>query len=92
MQEFEIVSYLILKYYYNEKVIFFGFDIKDLAHERLKLYKTGRTNANDGRIGFVMRPLGRFLQVTKTTDVKYFLDIDKIERFPLHLLLNQMTQ
>lgn len=81
---FEIVSYSILKYYYNEKVVFFGFDIKDLAHERLKLYKTGRTNANDGGIDFVMRPLGRFFQVTETTDVKkYFLDIDKIERFPI---------
>ena len=31
-----------------------------------------------------MRPLGRFFQVTETTDVKkYFLDIDKIERFPI---------
>lgn len=31
-----------------------------------------------------MRPLGRFFQVTETVDVgKYFLDIDKIQRFPL---------
>ena len=81
---FEIVSYSILKYYYNEKIVFFGFDIKALEKERLKLYKTGRTNANDGGIDFVMRPLGRFFQVTETTDVKkYFLDIDKIERFPI---------
>ena len=48
------------------------------------LYKTGRTNANDGGIDFVMKPLGRFFQVTETIDVnKYFLDIDKIHRFPL---------
>ena len=81
---FEIVSYSILKCYYNEKIVFFGFDIKALEKERLKLYKTGRTNANDGGIDFVMRPLGRFFQVTETTDVKkYFLDIDKIERFPI---------
>lgn len=31
-----------------------------------------------------MKPLGRFFQVTETIDVsKYFLDIDKIQRFPL---------
>ena len=31
-----------------------------------------------------MRPLGRFFQVTETVDVKkYFLDIDKIQHFPL---------
>jgi hypothetical protein len=48
------------------------------------LYKTGRTNANDGGIDFVMRPLGRFYQVTETLDLrKYFLDIDKIQRFPI---------
>jgi len=31
-----------------------------------------------------MKPIGRFFQVTETLDVKkYFLDIDKIERFPI---------
>lgn len=50
----------------------------------MKLYKTGRTNANDGGIDFVMKPLGRFFQVTETTDVKkYFLDINKLEKFPV---------
>ena len=50
----------------------------------MKLFKTGRTNANDGGIDFVMKPLGRFFQVTETLDVKkYFLDIDKSERFPI---------
>lgn len=50
----------------------------------LELFKTGRTNANDGGIDFVMRPLGRFFQVTETADVrKYFLDIDKVQRFPI---------
>ena len=56
----------------------------ELTDEPLILYKTGRTNANDGEINFVMRPLGRFFQVTEITDVrKYFLDIDKIQRFPI---------
>ena len=52
------------------------------------MYKTGRTNANDGGIDFVMRPLGRFFQVTETIDFKkYFLDIEKIERFPLSFVI-----
>lgn len=81
---FEIVSYSILKYFYHHQVVFFGFDLKKLQKENLTLFKTGRTNANDGGIDFVMRPLGRFFQVTETTDVrKYFLDIDKIQRFPI---------
>lgn len=80
----EVVSYSILKYFYHHQVVFFGFDLKKLEKENLTLYKTGRTNANDGGIDFVMRPLGRFFQVTETTDVrKYFLDIDKIQRFPI---------
>lgn len=81
---FEIVSYSILKYYYSDQNIFWGFQIDDIQEDNLKLYKTGRTNANDGGIDFVMKPLGRFFQVTETTDVsKYFLDIDKIEKFPI---------
>jgi len=55
-----------------------------VEEEALILYKTGRTNANDGGIDFVMKPLGRFFQVTETTDVrKYFLDIDKVQRYPI---------
>ena len=35
-----------------------------------------------------MRPLGRFFQVTETLDFKkYFLDIEKIERFPLSFVI-----
>ena len=64
---------------------FFGAGHLDAVKaEALTLYKTGRTQAKDGGIDFVMRPLGRFFQVTETIDVnKYFLDIDKIQRFPL---------
>ncbi|MDR1500702.1 MAG: restriction endonuclease [Tannerellaceae bacterium] len=81
---FEIVSYSILKYYYNNQTIFWGFKIDKLNEENLILYKTGRTNANDGGIDFVMKPLGRFFQVTETLDFKkYFLDIDKIQRYPI---------
>ncbi|MGA2296724.1 MAG: restriction endonuclease [FCB group bacterium] len=85
---FEIVSYAILKFYYHDQNIYWGFDIKKLNKENLKLYKTGRTNANDGGIDFVMKPLGRFFQVTETLDVKkYFLDIEKIERYPITFVI-----
>ena len=81
---FEIVSYSILKSYYGDQIIYFGYNLKNIKKYNLTLYKTGRTNANDGGIDFVMRPLGRFFQVTETTDVhKFFLDIDKVERYPV---------
>ncbi|OIP29156.1 MAG: restriction endonuclease [Deltaproteobacteria bacterium CG2_30_63_29] len=81
---FEIVSYAILKAHFGDKSIFWGWTADELKEEYLVLYKTGRTNANDGGIDFVMRPLGRFFQVTETIDAnKYFLDIDKVQRFPL---------
>lgn len=85
---FEIVSYAILKHYYREQEIIWGYSLDNLTHDYLHLYKTGRTNANDGGIDFVMRPLGRFFQVTETLDFKkYFLDIDKIERFPITFIV-----
>ncbi len=85
---FEIVSYSILKFYFHDQKIFWGFEIEKLNEENLKLYKTGRTNANDGGIDFVMKPLGRFFQVTETLDFKkYFLDIDKIEKYPITFVI-----
>ena len=85
---FEIVSYSILKFYYINQTIYFGYTLDSIESENLKLYKTGRTNANDGGIDFVMRPLGRFFQVTETLDIKkYFLDIDKIQRYPISFVI-----
>lgn len=90
---FEIVSYSVLKYYYNNITVYFGFELDDISEENLQLYKTGRTNANDGGIDFVMKPLGRFFQVTETTDFKkYFLDIDKIEKFPITFVVKTTTK
>lgn len=81
---FEIVSYAILKIKYRQNTIWIGKTREDIAEKSLILYKTGRTNANDGGIDFVMRPLGRFFQVTETVNTnKYFLDIDKIQKFPI---------
>ncbi|MDR0989006.1 MAG: restriction endonuclease [Prevotellaceae bacterium] len=88
---FEIVSYAILKYYYHDQKIYWGFKLFHLKREALELYKTGRTNANDGGIDFVMRPLGRFFQVTETLDFKkYFLDIDKIQKYPISFVVKSM--
>lgn len=81
---FEIVSYAILKEHYAGQKIYWGWSPDELSAEYLVLYKTGRTNANDGGIDFVMKPLGRFFQVTETVDAgKYFLDIDKVQRYPI---------
>ncbi len=85
---FEIVSFSILKYYYCTKHIYFGKTKQKIKKEILKLFKTGRTNANDGGIDFVMKPLGRFFQVTESLDFKkYFLDIDKIEKYPITFII-----
>lgn len=85
---FEIISFAILRSYYGELSIYWGWTEDSIQQEYLILYKTGRTNANDGGIDFVMKPLGRFFQVTETIDVnKYFLDIDKIQRFPLTFVI-----
>lgn len=81
---FEIVSYAVLKAKFGQETVWIGDTKENVAEEFLMLYKTGRTNANDGGIDFVMKPLGRFFQVTETIDVnKYFLDIDKVQRFPI---------
>ena len=85
---FEIASYAILKAHFATEIVFIGQTRDEVAEESLRLYKTGRTNANDGGIDFVMRPLGRFFQVTETLDVKkYFLDVDKVERYPISFVV-----
>ncbi len=85
---FEIVSYAILKFFYHDQTVYFGFGLDSIQEENLNLYKTGRTNANDGGIDFVMRPLGRFFQVTETLDVrKYMLDIDKLKHYPVSFII-----
>ena len=90
---FEIVSYSILKFFYHDQQIIWGYEMDKLNTENLKLYKTGRTNANDGGIDFVMKPLGRFFQVTETLDFKkYFLDIDKIQKYPVTFVIKSTDE
>lgn len=81
---FEIISYAILETHYRNQSVYLGWSLDEIKEEYLALYKTGRTNANDGGIDFVMRPLGRFFQVTEVDKYdKYFLDMDKVNHFPL---------
>jgi hypothetical protein len=71
---FEVVAYCILKFIY--------------ANKKLTLFRTGRTNANDGGIDFVLRPQGRFFQVTEVFNFdKYFLDIDKLLHYPITFVI-----
>lgn len=86
-REFEIVSHALLFMKYKDEEITYIFNGEEQT-EPLILYKTGRTNANDGGIDFVLKPLGRFFQVTETLDFKkYFLDLDKTNRFPITFVI-----
>ena len=85
---FEIISYAILKNHYRNIKVYFGFSLDEIKEEELQLFKTGRTNANDGGIDFVMRPVGRFFQVTEVNSYdKYLLDIDKVMHFPITFVI-----
>ena len=85
---FEIISYAILRNHYKHIKVYFGYSIDNIREEYLQLFKTGRTNANDGGIDFVMRPIGRFFQVTEVNNYdKYLLDIDKVMHFPITFVI-----
>ena len=84
---FEIISFGLLYLHYKQTTVIFELNGK-IVKESLTLYRTGRTNANDGGIDFVLKPLGKFFQATETLDFKkYFLDFDKINRFPLSFVI-----
>jgi len=88
---FEIISYAILKSHYKSIKVYFGYSREELQEQYLTLYKTGRTNANDGGIDFVMRPIGRFFQVTEVSSYdKYLLDIDKVMHFPITFVIKTL--
>ncbi len=85
---FEIISYAILKNHYSNIKVYFGYSAETIKEEQLQLFKTGRTNANDGGIDFVLRPVGRFFQVTEVNNYdKYLLDIDKVMHFPITFVI-----
>ncbi len=77
----------MLHLHFAKTSIRFWIDGKETL-EPLILYRTGRTNANDGGIDFVLQPLGKFFQVTETLDFKkYFLDFEKVNRFPMNFVI-----
>jgi hypothetical protein len=84
---FEVASFCILKHYYSGIPI--TYTVNGLTTDTtLQLFKTGRTNANDGGIDFVLKPIGRFFQVTETLEFKkYFLDFDKLNRVPITFVI-----
>src|SRR5699024_1374064 len=87
-RRFEIISFAILKNYYKSFSIWYGEYEDNIKKEPLNLYKTGRTNANDGGIDFILLPKGEVFQVTETIDFgKYFLDIDKLNKFPISFVV-----
>lgn len=84
---FEIISFALLHLHYRQTTITLTLNGKS-KEELLCLYRTGRTNANDGGIDFVLKPLGKFFQVTETLDFKkYFLDFDKINRVSMSFVI-----
>ncbi|WP_414752467.1 type II restriction endonuclease [Anabaena sp. CCY 9910] len=90
---FEIISFGLLYLHFAKTTVSFSINGRNFS-EQLTLYRTGRTNANDGGIDFVLKPLGNFFQVTETLDFKkYFLDFDKVNRFPMSFVIKtDLTQ
>lgn len=85
---FEIASYVLLAEHYRGQSVFIGTSAATVQPKPLALFRTGRTNANDGGIDFVLQPLGRFFQVTETLDFrKYFLDFEKVNRYPISFVI-----
>lgn len=85
---FEVASYVLLAEHFRAKAVYIGDSVDSVKKQVFRLFRTGRTNANDGGIDFVLTPLGRFFQVTETLDFrKYFLDFEKVNRFPLSFVV-----
>ena len=85
---FEIGSYVLLAEYFRHQTVYVGETAGTVQAQPLALFRTGRTNANDGGIDFVLQPLGKFFQVTETLDFKkYFLDFEKVNRFPMSFVV-----
>lgn len=85
---FELVAFVILKYYYKTQTVYIGTSKDNVKPKTLDLYKTGRTNANDGGIDYILKPLGRIFQVTEELNFeKYFLDISKLNHYSITFVI-----
>lgn len=66
---------MLLAEYFRGVEVWIGNARNNVEAVTVQLFRTGRTDANDGGIDFVMKPVGRVFQVTETLDFKkYFLD------------------
>jgi hypothetical protein len=87
-REFEVASFVVLKGWYATQSVVFGESESEVKDHQLELYKTGRVNANDGGIDYVLIPVGRFFQATQNFSFdKYFLDIEKLSKFPVTFVI-----
>jgi hypothetical protein len=87
---FEIVSFALTKFHFSRDSVYFGQEPEKIRKVPLQVFRTGRTNANDGGIDFIMQPLGRIFQVTEVLDLrKYFLDIGKLNRYPITFIVKR---
>ena len=87
-RQFEITSFSVMHSFYSLNSTYIGENPESLKEVAWNLCKTGRTNANDGGIDFVLQPFGKFFQVTEDTNVrKWFLDIEKVSRYPLNFVV-----
>lgn len=85
---FEVAAYVLLRQHYARQTVVFGATENEAHKVELQLYRTGRTNANDGGIDYVLLPAGRFFQATETLDFgKYFLDFVKVNHFPFTFVI-----
>lgn len=85
---FEISSFIILKAWYSMQKIMIGESPEKFKEVPLTLYKTGRVNANNGGIDYVLVPLGKYFQATQNFNFsKYFLDIEKLVKFPISFVI-----
>lgn len=85
---FQITAFAILKAWYSTRYVILGESKEKLETVPLSLYRTGRVNANDGGIDYILTPLGKYFQATQNFNFeKYFLDIDKLARYPLSFVI-----
>ena len=90
---FEVTAFVVFKAWYSTKKILIGENPKKLREVTLTLHRTGRAHANDGGIDYVLTPLGKYFQATQNFNFsKYFLDIDKLGKFPISFAIQtEMT-
>lgn len=89
---FEVVSYILVAEHFRGQSVWVGPSKSDLREVPFRLFRSGRTNANDGGIDFVLTPIGKFYQVTESLEFsKYFLDFEKVNRFPLSFVVKVET-